>query len=182
MSRVVKIALWTYPRRWRDRYGSELGDLTHELIERGEMTPLISAASLVRAGALERVSSSWRHRKVVMLSAATLLIGVAIVLPIAIQHTGQVRTTKTVLPVSVTLEYKCLSPSQSSFPPTYSAQRIRNLRCVRVPEATRYKGYFVDRLASWRILSVTDMNADRARIMLRDVSESQRRWTAELPA
>jgi hypothetical protein len=69
-----------YPRRWRDRYGPEVGNLTDELIDAGETTPLRAGFDLTFSAATERgraLGERWRalgRRRVLAMATAFAML------------------------------------------------------------------------------------------------------------
>ena len=61
--RLAHRILGLYPRKWRDRYGEEVRDLSDELLKRREFSPFRLAFGLLSSACSERVRSrrtSWR--------------------------------------------------------------------------------------------------------------------------
>jgi hypothetical protein len=76
-----------YPRRWRDRYGQEVGSLADELIDSGETTPLRAGFDLTFSAVTERgraLGERWRalgrRRVLAMATAFAMLLVLAFAL------------------------------------------------------------------------------------------------------
>lgn len=76
MRRPIHFALRCYPKWWRHKYGDQVCDLAEELIDLGESSTLLEAASLVRTGTVERIRSARRQNPVVLNSSHALVIAV----------------------------------------------------------------------------------------------------------
>jgi hypothetical protein len=65
-----------YPRAWRARYGSEVMNLTEDLISAGETTPLLAALNLIGGAVLEwgRMLTGSRRAGLAMAVAAILAV------------------------------------------------------------------------------------------------------------
>jgi hypothetical protein len=69
-----------YPRRWRDRYGPEVGNLADELIDAGETTPLRAGFDLTFSALTERgraLGERWRalgRRRVLAMATAFAML------------------------------------------------------------------------------------------------------------
>jgi hypothetical protein len=65
-----------YPRAWRARYGSEVINLTEDLISAGETTPLLAALNLIGGAVLEwgRMLTGSRRAGLAMAVAAILAV------------------------------------------------------------------------------------------------------------
>jgi hypothetical protein len=61
--RPVRWAVGLYPRRWRQRFGSEVHDLADELVGSGESTPTRAAGGIVLAAAREHWRALRRPRR-----------------------------------------------------------------------------------------------------------------------
>jgi len=73
--RLAHRILDLYPRKWRDRYGEEMRDLSDELLKRREFSPFRLAFGLLSSALAERVRSrqtSWRFFAIS--GCATLLV------------------------------------------------------------------------------------------------------------
>ena len=89
--RRVAWALRLYPRSWRKRYEGEVADLTHELIDAGEVTPSAAAAGLVGSAGRERTRHLLRARRgVITAVAVALALGGGAMLMTALVGSGKV--------------------------------------------------------------------------------------------
>jgi protein-S-isoprenylcysteine O-methyltransferase Ste14 len=77
-----------YPRAWRERYGSEVGDLTDELISEGRTTRLRAGLELLEGAAIEHGRVLARSPAAVLGSGAALTAGVGIGLAVARARAG----------------------------------------------------------------------------------------------
>jgi hypothetical protein len=76
--RLSRWLLALYPRRFRDRYGAEVSNLTDELIETGQTTPLRAGLDLTFSAVGERGRALSRPRRVLaaaMAFAMMLILG-----------------------------------------------------------------------------------------------------------
>jgi hypothetical protein len=71
---LLRGLLALYPRTFRDRYGAELARLTDELINAGEITPLLTVLNLAGGAALEwgRVLTGSRRAALAVSAAAVM--------------------------------------------------------------------------------------------------------------
>jgi hypothetical protein len=75
--RAFRFALWLHPRRWRDRYGAEICDLSEELMETEGTSPAWLVLELFASATRERVRVAiGRPRQVALgLALAVFLLG-----------------------------------------------------------------------------------------------------------
>jgi hypothetical protein len=78
-SRLFRLLVMLYPRRWRERYSEEIGDLSAELLVAGEVTRLRLVLELLGSAFAERVRSLHRSRFVLVLSGSAALVVVVVV-------------------------------------------------------------------------------------------------------
>ncbi|MGH3069890.1 MAG: methyltransferase family protein [Streptosporangiaceae bacterium] len=81
--RPVRRLVALYPRAWRERYGSELGDLTDELISEGRTTRLRAGFGLVEGAAIEHGRALARSPAAALGGAAAITAGAGIGLAVA---------------------------------------------------------------------------------------------------
>jgi len=74
---LLRALLALYPRAWRDRYGREVANLTDELIDAGEITPLQGALNLMAGGVIERGRALAESRRVELAMTAAAIMAVA---------------------------------------------------------------------------------------------------------
>lgn len=79
MRRLVGFALHCYPRAWRDRFETEVSDLTNEMIDGREITQIGAAVSMVGTGVIERLRSA-RRRNLTVLVASSVSLALALTL------------------------------------------------------------------------------------------------------
>jgi protein-S-isoprenylcysteine O-methyltransferase Ste14 len=72
MSRRMALALALYPRAWRERYGTEVSELTAELVQTAQVTPLRAGLDLLAGAARERRRALVRSRRPLAAAAAAL--------------------------------------------------------------------------------------------------------------
>jgi protein-S-isoprenylcysteine O-methyltransferase Ste14 len=77
-----------YPRAWRQRYGSEVGDLTDELIRDGQTTRLRAGLELVEGAAAERGRALARSPAAALGGTAVITAGAGIGLAVARARDG----------------------------------------------------------------------------------------------
>jgi hypothetical protein len=106
-----------YPKAWRERYSKEVGDLSAELLEAGEVTRLSLVLGLAMSALAERVRSLHRARFVAVLSgSAALIVVVAALLATNTLGLGG-STSARVTPVGWdSIGY---GDAQLSFPPSF---------------------------------------------------------------
>jgi protein-S-isoprenylcysteine O-methyltransferase Ste14 len=93
-----------YPRKWRERYGSEVAELADELVAAGETTPLRATLGLLAGAAAER----WRvatSRAVLVPAAAAAAVagGIALAVTRTLHGAGETRPYFDAHPVGLLL-------------------------------------------------------------------------------
>jgi hypothetical protein len=74
--RLSRWLLALYPRRFRDRYGAEVSNLTDELIETGQTTPLRAGLDLTFSAVGERGRALSRPRRVLAAAMAFAMVAI----------------------------------------------------------------------------------------------------------
>jgi hypothetical protein len=77
--RLTHRILGLYPRKWRDRYGEEMRDLSNELIQNREFSPFRLAFGLLSSALIERVQSRQKSWRLFALSGCVVLLVIGIV-------------------------------------------------------------------------------------------------------
>jgi len=81
-----------YPKRWRDRYAAEVGDLADELLERGESKPLRVAVGFLWSALLTRGHALKGHRSL-LASSCALVVAIGAVAIFAMQTSPTSRSS-----------------------------------------------------------------------------------------
>jgi hypothetical protein len=73
-TRAIRVLIALYPRPWRERYGSELENLTLEVIRRGESARALVVLDLIRGAATERLRAHPAAASILAAAAAATTV------------------------------------------------------------------------------------------------------------
>jgi hypothetical protein len=130
-----RLALRSFPRNWRRRYGEELLTTLEETAS--ERSPLQTSIDIVRAGATERLRQLGARRWVVI-GLAPLILLAAVAVPLGLQLTTASTThpthgANTNSPIALTLPGFVVQPAVGNSTGTLSSPSPLTLRRVGAP-------------------------------------------------